>query len=251
MADAAHVDVLAFGAHPDDVELFAGGTIATLVARGHRVAIVDLTRGELGSRGTPAIRAKEAAAAAEILGVSHRENLGLPDGDIANTAENRWRVLRAVRKYRPHIALIGATACRHPDHPAATRLVSDGLFAAGLARLESTEAGLPQEPWRAAHVLHYMQHVDFEPSVVVDVTDAWETRMQALAAYATQFHVPDGPDDEPETYVSSRSFLEWVEARARTFGHRIGVRYGEPLRYASGPIAVTDLMTTFPGTPPR
>ena len=238
------VDVLAFGAHPDDVELCAGGTVALLVKQGYRVGIVDLTRGELGSRGTVDLRAKEAAAASDILGVHARENLGFADGDITNTVENRWRVLRAIRKYRPHIVLIGAPECRHPDHGAGARLVADAIFQAGLVKITSQEFGQDQEPWRPSHVLHYMQSLDFIPDFVVDVSETWEQRTRAVKAYKSQFHSEDyePSEDEPETFVSNPAFMQFFEARAVSLGYRIGASHGEGFLYRHGPVGVTDLM---------
>ena len=239
------LDVLAFGAHPDDVELCAGGTICSLTKQGYRVGVADLTRGELGTRGTPELRAEEAARASEIMQLAVRENLGLPDGDIANTPENRLSVIRALRTWRPHIVLIGGPECRHPDHGAGARLCADACFYAGLQGIPTEDdEGAPQLPWRPHHVLHYMHIVEFEPTFVVDVTDVWEQRLEALGAFRSQFYVPGykaGPG-EPETFVSNKGFLDWIQARARTFGHRIGVEYGEPFLYRHGPVGVSDLM---------
>lgn len=237
-------DVVAFAAHPDDVELFAGGTICTLVDRGHRVGLVDLTRGELGSRGTPQLREEEARRAARILGASVRLNLGMPDGNIRDTEENRLRVIGAIRTLRPRIALINAPECRHPDHVAASRLVANAIFYAGLTKIESRgEDGQPQEPWRPHHVLHYIQSIELEPTLVVDVSHVWERRMQALRAYASQFHSSEykAGDDEPETFVSNPAFMEWIEARMKVAGYRIGAAYGEPFIYRHGPIGTDDL----------
>ena len=241
------LDVLAFGAHPDDVELSAGGTVALLAKQGYRVGIVDLTRGELGSRGSVELRAKESAEAARILGVHARETLGFADGDIANTVENRWRVARTLRKYRPHIILIGAPDCRHPDHPAGAQLVAEAVFQAGLVKITSQEFGQDQEPWRPSHILHYMQSIDFLPDFVVDVGDVWEQRTKALLAYSSQFHAPDydASTDEPETYISNPAFLKWVEARAIALGYRIGATHGEAFKYRHGPVGVTDLMAVL------
>lgn len=237
------LDVLAFAAHPDDVELCAGGTMCLLAAQGHRTGIVDLSRGELGTRGTPEIRAKESAAATEILGLAARENLGLPDGDLSPTPERVRAVAAAVRRYRPRVVLLNAPEDRHPDHPNAARLVGEALFTAGLAAVETHEAdGTPQAPWRPHHALHYIQSLDLAPTLVVDVTSVWEQRMAALRAFGSQF---DATDDGPQTFISTPAFMEWVEARARTWGYRIGATYGEPFVYRHGPLGVTDLMQTL------
>jgi len=242
------LDVLALAAHPDDVELCAGGTMALLARQGYRTGVVDFTRGELGTRGTPEGRLEEAADAAKILGLQVRDNLGIPDGDIQNTRENQLRLIRAVRRYRPHVCLINAPDCRHPDHPAASRLAAEALFYGGLAKIETHEDdGTPQEPWRPHHVLHYMQSVEFTPTFVVDVTEVWETRIKALLAFRSQFYDPSAPPDpdEPATFISNPDFLAWVEGRARSFGYRVGATYGEPFLYRHGPVGLTDLMTTL------
>lgn len=246
----APLDVLAMAAHPDDVELCAGGTVCLLAQQGYQVGIVDFTRGELGSRGTPEGRLQEARAAAEIIGLAARENLGLPDGRIENSRDNQLAVIRRVRRYRPHVVLINPPECRHPDHRDAARLAADALFYAGLRKIETTEEdGTPQEPWRPHHVLHYMQAVPFEPTLVVDVTDVWEQRIRALQAFRSQFYNPDyePAEDEPETFVSNPDFFAWVEARARTYGYMVGARYGEPLLYRHGPFGATDLMQVLSG----
>ena len=245
MPDAPRpLDVLALAAHPDDVELCCGGTLCLLADQGYRTGIVDFTRGELGTRGTPEGRMEEAAAAAEILGLAARDNLGLPDGDIQNTKANQKAVIRAVRRHRPPIVLVTAERVRHPDHGDATRLAVDALFYSGLAKVETFEDdGTPQEPWRPHHVLHYLQALDAEPTFVVDVSSVWERRMEALLAFKSQFHQPDAEaDDGPETYISNPGFLAWVEARARVYGYRIGATYGEPFVYRHGPVGVDDLV---------
>lgn len=245
MADAAPtLDVLALAAHPDDVELCAGGTMCLLATQGYATGIVDFTRGELGTRGTPEGRMEEAARAAKIMGLAARENLGLPDGDIANTKANQRAVIEVVRRYRPHVVLINAPACRHPDHGAAARLSTDALYYAGLRKVKTTGAGgEAQEPWRPHHVLHYMQSVPFEPTLVVDVTDVWDRRIEALQAFQSQFHNPSyEADDEPETFISNPTFFEWVEGRARTYGYATGAVFGEPFLYRHGPFGVEDLM---------
>ena len=250
------LDVLALAAHPDDVELCAGGTMCLLADQGYRTGIVDFTRGELGTRGTPEGREREAAAAAEVLGLAARENLGIPDGDIQNTRENQLKLIRAVRRHRPHIVLVTAERVRHPDHGDATRLGVDALFYSGLAKIETAEDdGTPQEPWRPHHVLHYIQALDVEPTLVVDVSGVWERRMRALLAFESQFyqggdrqgdeHEGGAADDGPQTFISNPGFLEWVEARARVYGHQIGVQYGEGFVYRHGPIGVGDLVAVL------
>lgn len=248
MGDSPQIDVLALAAHPDDVELCAGGTVCLLAQQGHRVGIVDFTKGELGSRGSPELRMKEAARAAEIIGLSARENLGLPDGDIANTKANQRALIRRIRRYRPHIVLMNAPECRHPDHCAAAELAVDALFYSGLRKIETTGGdGTAQEPWRPHHVLHYMQAIPFDPTFVVDVTDVWAQRVEAMQAFKSQFHNPDydADEDEPETFVSNPEFFQWIEARARNYGYKVGATYGEPLLYRHGPVGVGDLVSVL------
>lgn len=240
----SELDVLAFGAHPDDVELCAGGTICSLTKRGYRVGVVDLTRGQLGSRGTPDRRDEEAARASEIMGLTVRENLGMMDGAIDNTREHQLQIIRVLRTYRPHVAFIGSFECRHPDHGAGARLCADASFYGGLRKVVThDDDGNEQEPWRPHHVLHYMQAIDFDPTFVVDVSDVWSQRIEALQAFESQFYNPDYEpgEDEPETFVSNEGFFRWVQARARTYGYRIGAEYGEPFLYRHGPVGVRDL----------
>lgn len=244
MTDDANLDVLALAAHPDDVELCAGGTMCLLVQQGYDVGIVDFTKGQLGSRGTPALRMEEAERASEIIGLSARENLGMMDGDIRNTKDSQRRVIEVVRRYRPHIVLINPPESRHPDHSDAADLATDALYYSGLKKIETTgPEGAPQEPWRPHHVLHYMQAVSFDPTLVVDVTEVWGQRIKALQAFKSQFHNPDYEpgEDEPETFVSNPEFFEWVKSRARTYGYTVGATYGEPFLYRHGPFGVSDL----------
>jgi bacillithiol biosynthesis deacetylase BshB1 len=245
MEYADPLDVLALAAHPDDVELCAGGTMCLLAKQGYATGIVDFTQGELGSRGTPELRLQEAERAADIMGLEARDNLGLPDGNIANTKANQRALIQRIRRYRPHVVLINADTCRHPDHCAAAELAADALFYSGLRKVETTDTdGTAQEPWRPHHVLHYMQARSFEPTLVVDVSDVWDQRIEALQAFKSQFFNPDydADADEPETYVSNPEFFQWIEARARTYGYTIGATHGEPFRYRGGPIGVGDLM---------
>ena len=234
MAKHIGLDVLALGAHPDDVELAAGGAMCLMARQGHRVGIVDLTRGELGSRGDPEGRRQEAEAAAGIIGLEARENLGIPDGDIAPSKENQLGVIRMLRRYRPRIVLTHPMRCRHPDHSAAAQLTVDACFYSGLRKIETSDADTAeQQPWRPHHILHYAEVVPFEPTLVVDVTETWEQRTRALQAYKSQFFNPEYEPgaDEPETFVSNAAFFQWIEARARMYGYAIGATYGEAFLY--------------------
>ena len=247
------LDLLALAAHPDDVELCAGGTMCLLARQGYRTGIVDFTEGQLGSRGTPEGRLAEAERAAEIMGLAERENLGMMDGDLANTRENQLKIIRQVRRFRPHIVLVNALETRHPDHRQAARLALDALFYGGLRKIETTDpvtkdgTGELQEPWRPHHTLHYMQAIPFEPTLVVDVSEVWEQRIQALQTFESQFFNPDyEPEaDEPQTFVSNCNFFDWIEAQARTYGYKIGATFGEPFLYHHGPFGTEDLMQVF------
>lgn len=244
MTDFPRLDVLALAAHPDDVELCAGGTMCLLARQGYQTGIVDFTRGELGSRGTPELRMDEARHAAEILGLAARENLGIPDGRIDDTEAHRRRLIRMIRRYRPRIVLLNALEVRHPDHGHAARLALDACFYGGLRKIETFEDdGTPQAPWRPHHVLHYMQAIEFTPTLVVDVSDVWAQRIEALQAFRSQFFHPDYEPgaDEPETFVSNPEFFQWVEARARSYGYKVGATFGEPFLYHHGPFGVQDL----------
>lgn len=241
------LDVLGVAAHPDDVELNAGGLLCLLAKAGYRTGILDLTRGELGSRGTPDERAREAAAAARILGLSFRENLGIPDGDIALTLENRLRLVEVLRRTRPRMVLVHPMVCRHPDHTRAARLTIEACYTSGLERVR-TGKDRQITPWRPRHVLHYAEVLPMEPTFVVDVTNTWEQRMRAVRAFATQFHDPEHVG--PETFISDPAFLRWVEARAVTLGFSIGAEYGEAFRYR-GTLGVLDPTLLFAGRRPH
>ncbi len=240
------LDVLALAAHPDDVELGCGGTVCLMIKQGYTVGIIDFTEGELGSRGTPEIRKAEAAAASAIMGVHHRENLGMPDGHLTNTKGHQRRLIRSIRRYRPDILLINAPEDRHPDHGDAARLSQSAWFYAGLRMIETFEDdGTPQKPWRPSHVLHYMQTVSFTPTLVVDVSEVWSQRMQALQAFKSQVHTPKSSTDEPNTLISDPGFMQFIEARAKMLGFRIGATYGEGFLYYQGPFGVSDLVSTL------
>lgn len=245
------LDVLAFAAHPDDTELCCGGTLAQLTKQGKNVGVVDLTEGEMGTRGTPEKRKEESQRASEIIGLAVRENLGLPDTQLANSREHQKKLIRKIRKYQPHICLVGAPVDRHPDHGYATRLALDAIFYSGLAKIETVdEDGNPQKRWRPSHILHYMQDRPFEPDLVFDITDTFETKKQAILAFETQFNVED-PGEEPETYISGTDFFKGIEARARHYGHLIGVTYGEPFKYYNGPIPFNSMEAFFETEPER
>lgn len=245
------LDILALSAHPDDTELCCGGTLAALVNQGKKVGVLDFTRGEMGSRGTPEQRLQEAANAADIIGLEKRENLGLPDTRLQSNRENQKKIIQKIRAYRPHICLVGAPADRHPDHGNATKLALDAIFYSGLTKIEtSSKNGKTQERWRPSHVLHFMQDRPFEPDLVFDITDSFQTKKEAILAFETQFNVSN-PKDEPETYISSEEFFEGIEARARHYGHLIGATYGEPFKYHNGPMPLGSFESLFETNPER
>lgn len=233
------LDVLVFAAHPDDAELACAGTILKLKAQGKKVGIVDLTQGELGTRGSIEIRAMEAAASAKILGLDARINLKLRDGFFRNDETHQLAIIEAVRRFRPEIALINAPYDRHPDHGKGSQLVRDALFLSGLRRIETSFQGQAQKEWRPAKVWKYIQDQLIMPDFVVDITDFIEGKTAAIQAFSSQFYNPNS--DEPETYISSKTFLEQVQARAKEMGHMIGVRYGEGF-VSEKPLRVDDLM---------
>lgn len=246
-----HVDVLAFGAHPDDTELGCSGTLAALLQQEHKVGVIDLTRGEMGSRGTPEIRKKEAAKAAEILGLDVRENLGLPDTELKNSRQYQLPIIEKIRQYRPHIAIITAPADRHPDHGDATTLLIDAIYFSGLVKIETKGPdGKIQEPHRPAHVIHYMQDRPFEPDFVFDISDTMDTKIEAIKAFSSQFNVAN-PGDEPQTYISDPSFFEALKGRARHLGHLAGFTYGEGFLYAQKPFPVNDFEFLMRSSPKR
>ena len=232
------LDILAFGAHPDDVELGCGGTLAKEIASGRKVGIIDLTRGELGTRGSAEIRDYEAAAAAEILGVSIRENLNMRDGFFLNDEEHQLAIIRMIRKYRPEIVLCNAIDDRHIDHGKGSKLVSDACFLSGLRKVETHYDGKPQEAWRPKNVYHYIQWKNLKPDFVVDITGYNDKKVEAILAYSSQFYNPNA--SEPETPIATKNFLDSLSYRAQDLGRLIGTEYGEGFT-AERPVAVNSL----------
>lgn len=219
------LDILAFGVHPDDVELSCAGTLLAEKANGKKTGIIDLTQGELGTRGTAQTRMQEAAAAAAILGVEVRENLQMADGFFQNDETHQRKVITAIRKYQPEIILCNAPSDRHPDHGRSAKLVADAAFLSGLKKIETNFNGAPQQHWRPKYVFHYIQDRLLQPSFVIDVTAVFEKKIESVKAYGTQFHNPNS--NEPQTYISTPDFLESVIYRHKWFGKMIGVQYAE------------------------
>lgn len=223
------LDILAIGVHPDDVELGCSGTLINEIKRGKKAGIVDLTQGELGTRGTIETRYKESAEAAMIIGVQARENLKMRDGFFENDEEHKLKLITAIRKYQPDIVIGNVLHDRHPDHGRAGKMIADCCYLSGLAKIKTKdEQGNEQPRWRPAYVLHYIQDWYHEPDILIDISDVFDQRMKSIEAYTTQFHTGQTENNgEPQTYISTPDFLESVIARARMFGKRIGVKYAE------------------------
>lgn len=243
------LDVLAFGAHPDDTELGCSGTLASLVQQGLRVGVVDLTRGEMGSRGTPEVRVDEARKAAEILGLVSRDHIGLPDTELINNRNNQLPIIQLVRLYKPHICILPAPVDRHPDHGNASALLIDALYYSGLVKIETKDReGIIQKPHRPAHIIHYIQDDFLKPDFVFDISSSIEIKERAIMAFKTQFNVQN-PGDEPATYISDPDFIKSLRARAKMLGHMGGFEYGEGFIFNQKPFPSTDfhfLMGTNP-----
>lgn len=219
------LDILVFAVHPDDAELGCSGTILKHIAAGKKVGIVDLTRGELGTRGSAGTRDQEAARSATILGLHARENLRMRDGFFKNDEEHQLQIIRMIRKYRPAIVLSNACHDRHPDHGRASDLVNDALFLSGLSKVKTDLDGNDQMAWRPNLLLQYIQDRYIEPDILIDITEFWEKKMESVHAFSTQFFNPD--NDTDGTYISSPEFLKIIEARARDLGKYIGATYAE------------------------
>ncbi len=220
------LDLLVFAAHPDDAELACSGLIAKSVREGKRVGIVDLTLGEMGTRGSVEIRKSEVAKSSKVLGLSTRENLGLRDGFIDSSEENKLKVIQAIRKYQPEIVIANNFSDRHPDHGAAYSLLRDSCFLSGLVKISTKdESNDSQEAWRPKNLYQYIQDRWHKPDFVVDISDFWELKLAAIQSFSSQFY--DKNSREEQTYISTPLFMEYLESRAKEMGHLIGVKYGE------------------------
>jgi bacillithiol biosynthesis deacetylase BshB1 len=219
------LDILAIGVHPDDVELSASGTILKHIALGKTVGILDLTRGELGTRGNAELRAQEATHAAKILGLSIREQLSMADGFFENNEAHQKEIIRIIRKYQPEIVLCNAITDRHPDHGRAAKLTADACFYSGLVKVETKEDGKIQAAWRPKAVYHYIQDYFIEPDFVIDITPFMGKKIESIMAYSSQFFDPNSK--EPETPISTKNFLEYVKSKGSLFGRAINVDYAE------------------------
>ena len=219
------LDILAFGAHPDDVELGCSGTIAKEISIGKKVGIVDLTRGELGTRGSIEIRNEETQKASKLLGITVRENLDMCDGFFVNDEKHQLEVIKMIRKYRPEIVLCNAIEDRHIDHGKGSKLVSDACFLSGLQKIETTVDGKLQESWRPKIVYHYIQWMNVEPDFVVDISAFIKVKTATILSYSSQFYNPNS--NEPETPIATKNFLESIHYRSQDLGRLIGVEYAE------------------------
>lgn len=219
------LDILAFGVHPDDVELSCAGTLMMEMNHGKKAGIIDLTRGELGTRGTAETRKLEAEAAAKILGIHVRENMGMRDGFFVNDEAHQLLVIEKIRYYQPEIVLCNALSDRHPDHGRSAKLVSDSCFLSGLRKILTTHKGVQQEAWKPKYVFHYIQDRYAEPDIIYDISPVFEQKMESVKAYSTQFN--SSGDAEPQTYISTPAYFETIISRHKMLGKRIGVEYGE------------------------
>ncbi len=219
------LDILVIAAHPDDAELGCSGTIAAHVAKGYKVGIVDLTKGEMGTRGTPETRIQESNEAALILGLSARENLGFADVFFSDDKQHQHELIRIIRKYQPEIVLANAVSDRHPDHGKASSLATHACFMSGLRKIETSIEGTAQEPWRPKFVYHYIQNNYIQPDFIFDISEYWDVKVASIMAFKSQFYDPSS--QEPASFISSPEFLPFIESRSREFGHRILAKYGE------------------------
>ncbi len=221
------LDVLAFGVHPDDIELSCAGTLLVEKKKGRKVGIIDLTQGELGTRGNADTRREEAAKSATILGVDFRENLEMADGFFKNDEENQRKIIQALRKYRPEIIICNVPEDRHPDHGRSAELVNDAAFLSGLRKIKTTDGDKEQHEWRPKYVFNYIQDTYINPDFVIDISEVIDKKVEAIEAFTTQFYTGEKNDEEPQTYISSPGFLESVINRSKMFGKMIGVKHAE------------------------
>lgn len=221
-----HLDILVFAAHPDDAELSMGGTIAKFTSNGFKVGVIDLTRAELSTRGNVKIRAQETAKASKILNLSIRENLGIEDGGITLSKENLKKTVAAIRKYKPSIVFAPYFNDRHPDHIDASRLIKRSVFSSGLEKFKTFLSGKSQIPFRPKKIFYYMQTYLFEPTVIVDISEHFQTKMKSVREYKSQFHNPELK--KSDTFISKPEFLDYVKARAEFYGFQLRKKYGEP-----------------------
>ncbi len=219
------LDILAFGAHPDDVELGCAGTLLGAIAEGKKVGVIDLTKGELGTRGSISQRLSEAQLASEVMGLTIRENLEMADGFFINNKEHQLVIIETIRRFQPSIIFCNAPEDRHPDHGRAASLVAEAAFLSGLKKIQTIHNGVAQEAWRPTQVFHYIQSRNLTPNFVVDISKHIEKKMEAILAHSSQFYDPKS--NEPDTFISSAAFLEFVKGRAKELGQQIGVQYAE------------------------
>ena len=222
------LDILVLAAHPDDAELACSGTILSHIAQGYKVGIVDLTRGELGTRGSAEIRDQEAASSAKVMGLSARENLAFEDGFFQNDRHHQMEVVKVIRKYQPDVVLCNAQSDRHPDHGKGGELAKTACFLSGLPKIITTLEGETQTAWRPKNLYQYIQSNYIQPDFVVDCSDFWDKKLEAMLSFSSQFHTGETTSDEgPQTFISTPGFVDFINARGREFGQHIGVKYAE------------------------
>jgi bacillithiol biosynthesis deacetylase BshB1 len=233
-----NIDVLAFGAHPDDIEIFCSGTIRKLIKHGKKCAVVDLTEAERSTRGNVELRKEETLASNQVLGLEHRLNLGIPDANIELNWENKLKVIYAIRKYKPTTILCPYLDCRHPDHEKTGRLLKEAFHNSGLIKIETYDNDEKQSPHKATNIFYYMEMIDFTPSFVVDITDEFEDKMKSILSFKSQFFTEYDP--ATQTFLTQKNFIQYLEARARYWGFKIGKTFGEPY-LCPKPIPITDM----------
>ena len=221
------LDILVFAAHPDDAELSCSGTIAKYKTEGRKVGVVDLTRGELGTRGTAEIRDEEAATAAKILNLDVRENLCMKDGFFRNDEVHQLQIIQKIRQYQPEIILANALYDRHPDHGKAGQLINEAVFLSGLPKIKTELNQVSQDAWRPRLLLQFIQDAYIQPDIIIDITEHWETKMASIQAFGSQFFSANYNSEEQQTYISTLEFVHIIEGRARELGKHIGARYAE------------------------